>query len=417
MRRSAPRADLRPYVAAVIAFLTLAPSGGGTLGISPWCLTCGDRGLADLLLNVLLFVPLGAAIAARGASAQRALLLGLAFAAGIELLQLVIPGRAPTARDVITNGFGAWLGARALLAARDWTIGPRHALRRLTFVVLALGAIFAGLHWLDTPAQLRSFHWTQWRPLLGKAPRWPGQLVDVSIGDMRLAEGRLPPTHPLRDYLDADSTLHLRLIGAGPTSEWMPIVGIVDSWRVHLVLLGQDGDDLILRMGRRATYFLLETPEIRYAGALRDIPRGAEFAITLRGIASGSPCLSVAGEERCARASTPGSTWRLFLPMSARAPGAGHPFDALTLAVLLLPVGLLLRLLPRQQAVLAGGVSLLALGAWTRLLGYALPTALELLGVAAGIAAGAWITRWFAPRDSGNVADDARPEQLREGHR
>lgn len=416
-RGSAPWADPRAYVAAIIAFLTLAPGGGGTLGISPWCLTCGDRGLADLLLNVLLFTPLGAAIAARGGSPRRALLTGLAFAACIEILQLVIPGRAPTARDVVTNGFGGWLGAHAFVAARRWSANPSRALRRLALLTLSLAALLAGLRWLDTPSQLRSYHWTQWRPLLGDAPQWPGRLVDVSLGGTRLAEGRLPPTHPLRDLLNADSTLQLRLVAAGPTDEWMPIVGVVDSWRVHLVLLGQNGDDLVLRLGRRATYFLLETPELRFADMLRDVPRGTEFSVSLRGIAQGSPCLRVNADERCARASTPGSMWRLFIPAAAQAPEARHPLDALTLAALLLPLGLLIRPLPRRPAMLGAAAALAALAAYSAWLGFAVPDAREVLGGALGIAAGVWIARRLAPRDLRNVADDARAEHLGEGQR
>jgi hypothetical protein len=419
MRAAARGFDARPIATAVIAVLTLAP-GGAEVGISPWCLTCGDRGLADLLLNVLLFAPLGAALAARGASPRRALLLGLAFSLGIEVLQLLIPGRAPTARDVLTNGFGCWLGARAFLSTRAWAVDSAHGTRRALAFVLLLGLGFAGLRWLDTPAQLRSYHWTQRRPLLGDAPRWPGLLLDVSLGSTPLPEGRLTPEHPLRDLLNADSTLHLKLVAAGPTAEWMPIVGIVDSWRVHLALLGQEGDDLRLRLGRRATYFLLETPEILFPDALRDVPRDSAFMITLRGIADGRPCLSVlaaaTSTTRCATATTPGSVWTLFLPSAPRVvERRQHPLDALTLAVLLLPLGLALHAMPRRRAVLAAGLMLAALVAWTRLLGFAWPSLLELPAMPLGLAAGAWIGRRLAR--SGNVADHARPDELRDGER
>lgn len=412
--------DARPIAAAVIAILTLAP-GGADVGISPWCLTCGDRGLADLLLNVLLFAPLGAAIAARGGSPRRALLIGLAFSLGIELLQLVIPGRAPTARDIIANGFGCWLGARSLHLLRHWASDRAGSTRRLVLVTALLCACVAGLRWLDTPSQLRSYHWTQWQPLLGDAPRWPGLLLDVRLGGIRLDEGRLAPTHPMRDLLDADSTLHLALVAAGTTDEWMPILGLVDSWRVHLVLLGQDGDDLLLRLGRRAQYFLLESREIRFAGILRDLPAGSAFSLDLRGIARGEPCLTLGWSEqrvvRCAARAGLGSSWRLFLGAAPQASERRtHPLDALTLGLFLLPIGLLAQAMPAARARLAAALAVAALLGCATWLGYAPPGVLESLGAAAGLGGGAWSGRRLARR-SGNVADDARPEQLGDGQR
>lgn len=419
MRATARAFDVRPFAAAVIAVLTLAP-GGADVGISPWCLACGDRGLADLLLNVLLFTPLGAAVAARGSSPRRALLLGLAFSLGIEALQLLIPGRAPTARDVVTNGFGCWLGARAFLAARGWAVDGALGIRRAVVLTSLLGLGFGGVRWLDTPAQLRSYHWTQWRPLLGNAPQWPGRLLDLTLGSTPLPEGRLDPEHPLRDLLDADSTLRLQLVSAGPTDQWMPIVGIVDSWRVHLALLGQEGHDLRLRLGRRATYFLLETPEIRFPDALRDVPSGSAFTITMRGIAAGRPCLTLLAADtsttRCATATTPGSVWTLFLPSAPRdVERRQHPLDALTLAVLLLPLGLVLHAMRGWRAMLTGFLALATLLAWTRLLGFAWPSLLEAPAMPIGLAAGAWIGRRLAR--SGDVADHPRPDELRDGER
>lgn len=405
-------------IGAVIAALTLAPASG-EVGVSPWCVSCGDRGLADLLLNILLFAPLGASVAASGGTARRALLTGLAFSLGIELLQLVIPGRAPTARDVIANGFGAWLAAVSFHTIVHWLADTRRRRRRAALYLLLLAIGLAGLRWLDAPAHLRSFHWTQWQPLLGDAPRWPGLLHGVSLGGTPLPEGRLTPEHPLRDLLDADSTLRLDLLAAGRTPEWMPIFGLVDSWRVHQVLLGQDGDDLLLRLGRRSSYLLLETPEIRIPGALRDIPHDSAFTITLRGIAAGRPCLGVivadSAASYCAPGTTPGRVWALFLSSAPRTPDAGgHPLDALTMALLLLPFGVLLAGLPRRQQLAAAGIAIALLVAWTRTLGFAWPSGADALAMPIGLAVGAVFGRRLAA--SGNVADDARADDAGEGH-
>lgn len=404
-------------IAAGIAALTLAP-GGAEVGVSPWCISCGDRGLADFLLNILLFAPLGASLAASGGSARRALLIGLAFSTGIELLQLAIPGRAPTLRDVLANGFGCWLGAVSLQTIARWVRDSVHRRRRAALYLMLLALGFSGMRWLDSPAHLRAFHWTQWQPLLGDAPRWPGLLRTVSLGGTALPEGRLMPEHPLRDLLDADSTLRLELRAAGRTSEWSPIFGLVDSWRVHQVLLGQDGDDLRLRLGRRSSYLLLETPEVRIPDALRGIPRDAGFSITLNGIERGRPCLSVVAADStatyCTPGTTPGHVWALYLPSAPRTPDATwHPLDAVTMALLLLPFGALLQGWPRNRQVGAASIAIALTLAWTQLIGFDWPSAVELLAMPAGVTGGVWLGRRLAA--SGNVADDARAEEAREG--
>ncbi len=90
--------------------------------------------LTDVVGNVLLFLPVGLTVA--GALGRRspalrlvaAVLFGAVLSAGIETLQLVIPGRATDVDDVIFNALGALLGAVAMvLAARR-----RRRVRRAT---------------------------------------------------------------------------------------------------------------------------------------------------------------------------------------------------------------------------------------------------------------------------------------------
>lgn len=99
----------------VIVTATLLPSGfrgGEQRHISPLCLTCPDSWLADVISNVALFFPLGAALTAVGLRARRAIALSSAFSATIELLQFidVPPGRTSSVTDWFTNTSGAALG-------------------------------------------------------------------------------------------------------------------------------------------------------------------------------------------------------------------------------------------------------------------------------------------------------------------
>jgi len=60
--------------------------------------------------NVLLFAPLGAVLRFRGLALQKAVLAGVVFSAGIEVTQLLVPGRTTSFDDVLLNTLGVVLG-------------------------------------------------------------------------------------------------------------------------------------------------------------------------------------------------------------------------------------------------------------------------------------------------------------------
>jgi VanZ family protein len=87
-------------------------------------------GWIEFSANILLFVPIGFLLALVLRRPVIGALIGVAISVGIELIQLVIPDRQSSVRDVISNGSGAAIGAliawlvlrrlrRALDAGRD----------------------------------------------------------------------------------------------------------------------------------------------------------------------------------------------------------------------------------------------------------------------------------------------------------
>ena len=61
--------------------------------------------------NVLLFMPLGAALNGRGVGVRNAAVTGLLLSTAIELVQLVaVPGRTASLDDVVLNMLGTVLG-------------------------------------------------------------------------------------------------------------------------------------------------------------------------------------------------------------------------------------------------------------------------------------------------------------------
>jgi hypothetical protein len=77
-------------------------------------------GEAERVLNTLLFVPLGAAIALllTRRAWPIAIVVGFALSATVEYAQLSIPGRVPDRDDVLWNTVGAAIGVVAITVPR-----------------------------------------------------------------------------------------------------------------------------------------------------------------------------------------------------------------------------------------------------------------------------------------------------------
>ncbi len=67
--------------------------------------------LNQTIERLILFVPLGVLVAARGGSGRFAVAVGFATALVLELGQLFLPDRYPSTTDLLTAALGAWFGA------------------------------------------------------------------------------------------------------------------------------------------------------------------------------------------------------------------------------------------------------------------------------------------------------------------
>jgi len=118
-RSSALLMDLALVAAfAAIVVVTLRPSDGDhevrlrpfadiTLALSPPL----HRGwIAEVVGNVLLFVPFGVVLFLRHVTARRTLCYALGLSITVEPVQLLLPGRTTAVDDVICNVTGAALG-------------------------------------------------------------------------------------------------------------------------------------------------------------------------------------------------------------------------------------------------------------------------------------------------------------------
>ncbi len=206
------------YLAVVTFVITLAPFQFAIPAHFTAALIVTDGGWAtDVLLNVVLFLPLGVLWhRSRGGSVLAALALGLLAGSLIEAAQLFLAPRYTTLSDVLANGTGAGIGA-ALSAALSRRVASTTLVTRL---------------WLD-------------QPLVGLVYLlWPlAWLIGLSSGSdpARLwllvpigAAGALAITAVATAGREIDSG---RIGPVLATAGWM-VIGIVPALRVSPPLAG-----------------------------------------------------------------------------------------------------------------------------------------------------------------------------------
>ena len=107
-------------VLSLILVSTLTPAGNGPRLPFSFQLGVGERWLADAILNVFLFVPLGMTLGWNRRSPAKVVLFGLLLSIAVELAQMWIPGRDAALSDIISNTAGTALGALLGLNPRTW---------------------------------------------------------------------------------------------------------------------------------------------------------------------------------------------------------------------------------------------------------------------------------------------------------
>ena len=162
---------------------------------------------------------------------------------------------------------------------------------------------------------------------------------------------------------------------------------ITTGTQEEILLVGQDGDDLVVRVRRLAAALRMREPVFRFADALGRIPRGEPLDLEIVATRYRA-CATVNGVVRCVGRPAMGSTWTLAIEEPASSSFVHRLLDAVTILVLALPFGLLLRSVARRQAVAAGVTLAVALPivAWTS--GLALPSLWEWAGVLLAVGAG-----------------------------
>jgi len=377
-----------------IFLATLTPFPGARQPDFVGCVICGVRGAADALVNLILFVPLGAALLMNGRVGLRAVGVAGILSAGIEFAQIFIPGRDPSLGDVCFNTLGAAVGqVTAYLLAR-WAMPPDRTAAGLSLASAYGAAAMVGLTgWLLSPALPLTDFRAWYTADRADLEFYRGRVLSTSLGSVPFRPSELPNPVEVRRLLLAGAPLRILAV-AGPRVRGLGPLFVIEAKRGdELFLIGPDRDDLALRYRTRATTLRLDQPDLRLRHAFAGIAAGDTLRIEASRDRDGY-CLHVNQARACQLGFTIGSAWALLL----------YPRHLLLLQALLSAawvagIALLVGFWARQrwETALAGVVLVATLAFAPRAVGLNPTPALQWLGAAAGCCMG-WALHVVARR-------------------
>ena len=394
---------LRPSIArfvlgvalGCIFLATLTPFPGARQPDFVGCIVCGVRGAADAIVNLILFLPLGAALLMNGRVGLRAVGMAGILSAGIELAQILIPGRDPSLGDVCFNTLGAAVGqVTAYLLAR-WALPPNRTAARLSVAAACGAAAMIGLTgWLLSPALPLADFRAWYTADRADLEFYRGRVLSTSLGSIPFGPADLPNPVEVRRLLLAGAPLRIVAV-AGPRVRGLgPLFVIEAEWGDELFLIGPDRDDLALRYRTRATTLRLDQPDLRLRHAFAGVAAGDTLRIESSRNRDGY-CLEMNQRRACRLGFTSGSGWALLLYPRHFPPLLQLLLSAAWVAGIALPVGFWAR--PRWETALAGVVLVAALAFAPRAVGLMPTPTLQWLGAAAGCCMG-WVLHVVARR-------------------
>ncbi len=348
------------------------------------------HGIAETLANVVLFVPFGAALWLRGWRLPACVLAGFLVSGCVEAAQIGIDGRDPTAKDLVTNAFGAWVGG-LVAAFLHLTRNPRDTRIHVALAALlpVCAVLFTGLM---LKPKLTTIPWTgQWTLMAGHPSKYEGKVEAANVGAENLRSLPLKRYEAIRELLLKGARVQVKAVAGPPPPSIAPIVTIVDENREENLLLGADGEDLVLRWRTMAARFRMHHPTLRARGAFAGVKPGDPLFLEAWWQADGTACASVNGAETCGLGSGPGAGWTLLHYPQKLALKVGPLLDLAWMALLFFPLAYWTRWTRASGVawlVALGGIAGAVVA--TPLLG---PGLFEVLGVVVGSASGIYIAR------------------------
>lgn len=219
------------------AWFTLRPLSGIALAqhqaLPITCLVCGPAGATDVVLNLLLFIPLGFLGRQLGWRLSITWLFALLLSLGIESSQyFLLPGRDASLSDLLCNSTGAALGWTLLGFWRRWQKGGQTSARRLSYLLLTIQlAIWLGTAWLLQPALTSP---TPWSGSITRTPNQETVTLERLVLDGHSLGVVTPTTFTLKD---APLSMELQYIlrNDPPPGKGTQIAGVRAADQVELI--------------------------------------------------------------------------------------------------------------------------------------------------------------------------------------
>ncbi len=393
-----PRLLARLGLYASLTFIlgaTLFPSGS-ELPEFVGCLVCGARGLSDALVNVLLFLPFGAALAALGRTGRRSIFYGFALSCAIELSQTVIPGRDPSLGDVCFNTLGTAAGQWLAWLANRWLAPTPRAAARLSLLAAGAALLVFGLtaHLVQPSLPARDF--SAWYTAdLPELDWYHGRVLRTTLGPIAFSPNRLPDPDVVRRLLLAGAPLEIDAVAGRSVRGLAPLFVIVDEDDEEVFLVGPDRGDLVLRYRTRAARWRLDQPDLRLRHAFAHVASGDTLHIGVRHD-NGGYCLSLNQVARCGLGYSVGSGWTLLYYPRHLPIWISTGLEIAWVAGIAFPFGLWAR--RRPETVLAAALLTAALLVLPFLTGLIRTPPHQIAGGGIGVLLGAGLHAWLRRR-------------------
>ncbi|HEX5829795.1 MAG TPA: VanZ family protein [Gemmatimonadaceae bacterium] len=315
---------------------------------SIFCLVCGSRGLVDVLLNLGLFVPFGAARRLAGTGARRTAVSALLLSLAVEATQYaLLVGRDASLSDLLTNTGGALIGWALLARAPQWlapspSLAPRLA---TAWWLIWLGTLGVGAWGLQPDPAPPTDAVAMLLPPSGRYRAFEG-----IVREPRLAGTVASPVlagSALRDALAAPVLeMSAWVRPAYPPGLTRPIVFAFGREDHELALLAQRRRELRFVTRTNAARIRLQNLEVALPGAFPRAPGGDPRRAPEVHVAGRRTPTHVeldatgpAGTRRLVVPLSPNLTWTFVAPFDLRYDRRGPLRTALWLGGWLLPLG------------------------------------------------------------------------------
>jgi VanZ family protein len=248
---------------AAIGWLTLRPAHASASPLdSHLCLICGELAGVDIVLNVLLFVPLGVGLNLCGLSFWKAVLLCGALSLSIETTQaFVVPGRDSTLSDVLTNTFGGAIGFWLSRTAPTWLAPSRKRAAWLAAVWSAIWLLIQIASSYTFSLSLpRSQYYGQLARALGGMAGFHGEVARATIGGLQIPDDEFADSHLVRQLLVSGAPIAGVVRLTEPTRYFAPIIRLADEKQREITAISENAEMLVFSIRTGAANLRLRQP-------------------------------------------------------------------------------------------------------------------------------------------------------------